>query len=132
MAKKEIGVKSGRIERDSKGRFVAANKTSFSKNNQPKNAGRKPSRFKQIISQLEDIKLKGEDLFYYFTNDYPDEDYRSVVALLIYAVNEPYAFLEKCVKEGKTLIAVYPGIENVNTAGMEYVGEIPDGVLYLK
>lgn len=46
------------VKRDSKGRFAKgtrAPKTAFSKTNPPKNPGRKPSRFKQIISQLEDI-----------------------------------------------------------------------------
>lgn len=46
------------VKRDSKGRFVKgtkANKTSFSKTNPAKNPGRKPSRFKQIIAQLEEI-----------------------------------------------------------------------------
>lgn len=84
------------------------------------------------MKKIDYTKLKGEDLFYYFTHDHPDEDYRSVVALLVYASNEPHAFLEKCVKENKTLIPVYPGIEKIDTAGMEYVGEIPDGMLYMK
>lgn len=84
------------------------------------------------MKKIDYTRLEGEDLFYYFTHDHPDEDYRSVVALLIYAVNEPYAFLEKCVKDGKTLVPVYPGIEKVDTVGMKYVGEIPDGALYMK
>lgn len=84
------------------------------------------------MKKIDYTKLKGEDLFNYFTTDYPDEEYRSIVALLIYAVNDPYAFLEKCVKEGKTLVAVYPGIEKIDTSKMEYVGEIPDGMLFLK
>ena len=46
------------VKRDSKGRFVKgtrANKTSFSKTNPPKNPGRKPSRFKQLIADLEGV-----------------------------------------------------------------------------
>jgi len=46
------------LKRDSKGRFVkgsGAPKTAFSKTNQPKNPGRKPSRFKQIISELNEL-----------------------------------------------------------------------------
>jgi len=45
-------------KRDAKGRFVKGtkpNKTSFSKTNPPKNQGRKPSRFKQIISELNEL-----------------------------------------------------------------------------
>lgn len=87
------------------------------------------------MKKIDYTKLKGEDLFYYFTHDHPDEDYRSVVSLLPYAamdLNKAFSMLEKCVKENKTLIAVYPGIEKVDTADMEYVGEIPDGMLYVK
>lgn len=45
------------IKRDSKGRFISGSKpkTTFSKTNQPKNTGRKPSRFKQIISELNEL-----------------------------------------------------------------------------
>ena len=87
------------------------------------------------MKKIDYTKLKGEDLFYYFTNDHPDEDYRSVVSLLPYAtmdLNKAFSILEKCVKENKTLIAVYPGIEKVDTTDMEYVGEIHDGMLYIK
>lgn len=31
------------------------------------------------MKTIDFTKLKGEDLFWYFTNDYPDEDYSSVV-----------------------------------------------------
>lgn len=48
-----------KIKRDSKGRFVKGASGNpakkFTSTRQPKNAGRKPSRFKQIIAQLEDI-----------------------------------------------------------------------------
>ena len=37
------------------------------------------------MKTIDFTKLKGEDLFWYFTNDYPDEDYSSVVQLLPYA-----------------------------------------------
>ena len=45
------------IKRDSKGRFVKGSKpkTTFSSTRQPKNPGRKPSRFKQLISDLEGV-----------------------------------------------------------------------------
>lgn len=79
-------------------------------------------------------KLKGEDLLHYFTTDHPDEEYRSVVGLLPYVVEFDKAckLLERSVREGKTFVAVYPGIEDVDTSGMEYIGEIIDGGLYLK
>lgn len=45
------------VKRDSKGRFVKGSKpkTTFSSTRQPKNPGRKPSRFKQLISDLEGV-----------------------------------------------------------------------------
>lgn len=41
--------------------------------------------------------------------------------------------LERCLKENKTLIAVYPGLGPKEPVHPEYecIGEIPDGVLYL-
>lgn len=80
-------------------------------------------------------KLNGESLFWYFTNDYPDEDYSSVVQLLPYAVmdlEKAYEILERIVREGKKLVAVYPWIEEIDTSKMEYIGSIMDGGLYIE
>jgi len=80
-------------------------------------------------------KLKGEDLFYYFTVDHPDKEYSSIVSLLPYAVmdlDKAFALLERSVRENKRFIAVYPGIEDVDTSKMEYIGDIMDGGLYLQ
>lgn len=62
------------IKRDSKGRFVKGSKpkTTFSETRQPKNPGRKPSRFKQIISELESV---GETMSL--------EDYRKIALYLL-------------------------------------------------
>ncbi len=62
------------IKRDSKGRFVKGSKpkTTFSETRQPKNPGRKPSRFKQIISELESV---GETMSL--------EDFKKVAILLL-------------------------------------------------
>lgn len=38
------------------------------------------------MNRIDYKKLKGEDLFYYFTTDHPDKDYSSVVSLLPYAL----------------------------------------------
>ena len=61
-------------KRDSKGRFIKGNMEGkkFTKTNQPKNAGRRPSRFKQILEGLESI---GETLSL--------EDYKKVAAVLL-------------------------------------------------
>ena len=80
-------------------------------------------------------KLNGESLFWYFTNDYPDENYSSVVQLLPYAamdLEKAYEILERIVREGKKLVAVYPGIEETDTSKMEYIGDIMDGGLFIE
>lgn len=87
------------------------------------------------MRKIDYTKLKGEDLFYYFTHDHPNEEYRSIVSLLPYAlmdIEKAYSLLERCVKENKTLVAVYPEMDITDTSGMQFVGEILDGGLYLK
>ncbi len=62
------------IKRDTKGRFIKGSKpkTTFSKTRQPKNPGRKPSRFKQLIS---DLKSVGETMSL--------EDFRKISLFLL-------------------------------------------------
>ncbi|MDR0661214.1 MAG: hypothetical protein LBG19_10565 [Prevotellaceae bacterium] len=87
------------------------------------------------MSKIDYKKLKGEALFYYFTTDHPDKDYSSIVSMLPYAtmdLDKAYSILERCIRENKILIAVYPGEEKTDTSGMEYVGSIHDGGLYIK
>lgn len=60
--------------------------------------------------------------------------------LLQYAVMGDFERLEKIVKrinkEGKTLVAVYPGVpelmKGIDVSKMELIGSIIDGALYLK
>ena len=61
-------------KRDSKGRFVKGNKegVKFTSTRQPKNAGRKPSRFKELLSNLEGV---GETL--------SQEDYEKITKTLL-------------------------------------------------
>ena len=87
------------------------------------------------MNKIDYKKLKGEALFDYFTIDYPDKEYSSIVKLLPYAVmdfNKACEILERSVQENKALVAVYPGIEDVDTSKMEYIGDIMDGGLYLQ
>jgi len=73
--------------KDDTGKFKTGNKVGnrFTKSNQPKNPGRKKSRFKQIIAQLEDV---GEPL--------SKEDYSKIIAsLLTMTVAELKALAEK-------------------------------------
>lgn len=79
--------------------------------------------------------LKGKDLFSYFLQDHPDKEYASIVALLpvatLWDLDKAFKLLERSLDENKQFIAVYPGIAEVNTTGMEFIGEIQDGALYL-
>lgn len=70
---------SGKVKRDSKGRFLKGNNegVKFSETNPPKNAGRKPSRFKQILEGLSAI---GETLSL--------EDYRKITATMLTLTKE--------------------------------------------
>jgi hypothetical protein len=80
-------------------------------------------------------KLKGEDLFYYFTRDHNDKDYSSIVEMLPYALmdrDEALRVLENITKNGKKLVAIYPGNGEKPTTGMQFIGSIPDGGLYIK
>lgn len=69
-----------------------------------------------------------------------DEEYENIVALLPMAVgydNDKIAtIMQRCEKENKILIAVYPGVpelmKGIDTSNMELVGSIIDGSLYLK
>ncbi len=87
------------------------------------------------MKKIDINKLKGEDLFWYFTKDYPDDDYSSLVKLLPYAtmdLEKAYEILERIVREGKKLVAVYPFLEETDTSKMEFVGSIEDGGLYIE
>ena len=87
------------------------------------------------MSKIDFTKLSRDDLFYYFTNDHPDKDYSSVVALLQFVfhdLDELGSFMDRVVNENKTLVVVYPAIEDVDTSELEFIGEVPDGALYLK
>jgi hypothetical protein len=78
--------------------------------------------------------LDGEGLFYYYTTDCPDSDYTSIVKLLPYAtmdIDKAYKILERCQKEGKKLIATYPGMDEIDVSKLEYIGSIMDGELYI-
>ena len=55
--------------------------------------------------------------------------------LLSYATidfDKAIQILERVVRTDKKLVAVYPGIEQIDTTGMEYIGSIIDGALYIK
>lgn len=79
-------------------------------------------------------KLKGIDLYYYLTSEYVEAETAEAVSLLMYAEpdrDKALTMLEKMVKDGKRLVAIYPGIGDVVPKGAELVGSIPDGSLYI-
>lgn len=88
------------------------------------------------MNKIDFTKLKGEELFFYFTNEQADKDYASVVALLPYALmdmEKAYSVLELVVKENKTLVVRYPEVEgfDFDVSNMEYVGDVYDGAIYI-
>lgn len=87
------------------------------------------------MQKIDYTKLKGDDLFYYLTQDHDDKDYSSVVAMLPYAMpdkDKALNMLERVVRENKQFVVVYPGQEETDTSRMEYVGQVPDGVMFIK
>ena len=87
-----------------------------------------------IGKQPTPYELKGEALYLYFTKGQANAEYTSVVKLLNQVAGMPeeaYNILERCVSEGKKLIAVYPGIKNRDVSKLEYLGQIIDGALYM-
>lgn len=81
-------------------------------------------------------KLKGMDLFYYLTStENPDEELAEMASLLFHSNSdreETLKVLEDVVKNGKKLVAIYPGLDDKPTKDMELICNIPDGALYLK
>jgi hypothetical protein len=89
----------------------------------------------RVMKKIDFTKLQGEALFYYFTNDYEDKNYSSIIEMLPYAVmdkDKALALLERVVREKKTFVVVYPGEEKTDTSKMEYVGDVIDGGIYIK
>lgn len=66
--------------------------------------------------------------------EHENEDYESTIRLLPYATMYDMGKIRSVLKkiEKKVLIAIYPGEEKTDTSGMEYVGSIPDGELFIK
>lgn len=81
-------------DKDNKGRFTQGNKSGnrFTSENQPSNNGRKPSRFKEIINELDEL---GESLSL--------EDFNKVVKSLL-TLNKDH--LVKIAQDEKTPIAI--------------------------
>jgi shikimate kinase len=90
------------------------------------------------MKEVDISKLNGKELYEYFTNNYPDADYSSVISLLPYAVmndNKAFRLLERSVRENKKFYAYYPANpelnENIDISKMEEIGSIMDGAMYL-
>lgn len=63
------------------------------------------------------------------------ENFERVVEMVSHAMMTNFEtseiFVLECEKEGKRLIAVYPEFGNVDTSDWDFIGEIPDGNLYV-
>ena len=72
------------------------------------------------------------DFLIFFKHE--NEDYESAIHLLPYATMYDMEKIRSVLGkiEKRILIAVYPGEEKTDTSGMEYIGSIPDGELYIK
>lgn len=86
-------------------------------------------------NKIDPRQLTGEALFAYYTVGNRDRDYAGVVGLLPMATAwdaaKTYEILERSVKEGRKLRAVYPDYDKAPPASWEYIGGITDGALYL-
>lgn len=85
--------------------------------------------------KIDPRQLTGEALYAYFTIDNNDKEYASLVRLLPVAtgsMGKTCEILERSVKEGLKLRAVYPAYGKESPASWEYIGDIPDGELYLE
>lgn len=80
-------------------------------------------------------KMHDSEILYFINNfEHTDKDYESIVKLLPYAVMYDVCKIRSVIskmRQGKKLVAIYPGIENINASNRELVGDILDGVLYL-
>ncbi len=86
------------------------------------NEGKKP------LTALPDEELVTG--FIYFSEDQEEID---LVLLLRHATTEKEAakYLRACLENGRNLVPVYPGEGDKVPKGAEYIGSIPDGVLYI-
>lgn len=86
-----------------------------------------------MAQKINPKKLSGLDLYYYYTIDHPDEDYRSVIQMLPIAAGSMEVaiyYLERATKGNRKICVCYPPSETVPD-GAEIIGSVPDGVMYL-
>lgn len=81
-------------------------------------------------------KLNDTDLLYLIQNfEDKDNDYVSIIKMLPAAVNYNASRIREVLqllKDDRKLIVVYPGIDDIDTSNLEYVGDVYDGNMYLK
>ena len=89
----------------------------------------------KINGQLRPItELPNEQLVMAFLSCASDSEALEAVQLLSYCVSSPQKsgfWLRKALLENREFVAVYPGNNEKAPAGAEFVGNIPDGALYL-
>lgn len=47
------------------------------------------------------------------------------------SLEETYQFIQDCEQKGRRIIHYHPELSDSNTGGWEYIGQIPDGSVYL-
>lgn len=79
-------------------------------------------------------ELPNEELVFAFLSCATDPEAIEAAQMLNYSVSSPKKagqWLRKSLLEKREFIAIYPGNNGKAPEGAEYVGEIPDGALYL-
>lgn len=91
------------------------------------------------MTDLKDIdiaRISNDDLLFFVQEfEHKDKDLTSIIKMLPTATGHNTKKLRDIlqkIKDGKKPIVVYPGIDDVDTSGLEYVGEVNDGAIYLK
>lgn len=64
-----------------------------------------------------------------------EEEFEQVAAMVAYAMekdgSEVKPMVERWVSEGKRIVYFYPGLSGGDVSGFEFIGDVPDGAMYL-
>ena len=88
------------------------------------------------LKDIDIARIGDVDLLNFIHNfKHKDKEFESIIKMLPTAVgyhSNKLRYMLKQIKDGKKPIVVYPGIENVDTSKLEYVGEVDDGAMWLE
>lgn len=88
------------------------------------------------LKDIDIARISNEDLLNFIHEfKHKDKDFESIIKMLPtatgYNTNKLRDILQK-IKDGKKPIVFYPGIYEVDTLRLEYVGEVDDGAVWLE